>query len=367
VPEAEQRVELGGPVDVLMAGANELDPTPRGRSLNLLIRASAEPAGGQWGPRGLYDPNPWVQRQAVEALAARLPETESAQALEAFIERADVDPYVRGTAGLRLARIGRTQGLPTLTAAWQGEPEPWRRAPLAAAALAMGDTSALAPLSAVLASGDLPLEVDFVLDLGRAGLLDVVPALREGEKVIEEELRLPYAAARIALGDPSGEGALRRALSSDIVELRLEALDYLTRMREPAATALLRKARSNDSELVRWYAQLALVSRSQVDVDRLSAGYASEDLEVRVMAVRFAGELGIAESLSKRDERVAREVVRLALNADEPTLREAALRALLDLGLDGEEEVLQRNLGNEYLAVRVEAAGALLLLDPQRG
>ena len=104
----------------------------------------------------------------------------------------------------------------------------------------------------------------------------------------------------------------------------------------------------------------------QADVDRLTAGYGSDDLEVRVMSVRFAGELGLSDGLSKRDEKVARDVVRLALHADEPTLREAAMKALLDLGLDGEEDVLRRNLGNEYLAVRVEAAGTLLLLA-QRG
>ncbi len=361
VPEAEQRVDLGGPMDVLTQAANDLDPTPRGRALGLLVQSSDQPAGGEWGPRGLYDPSPWVQRQVVEALATRLPEPESAAALRVVAERSDVDPYVRATAGFRLAAAGDTSAREALSHGWKTEKQSWRRAPLAAAALAAGDTEALQTASGALASGDVALEVDFVLDLGRAGLTELLPALREGGEVVEEELVLPYAAARVALGDASGEGPLRRALSNSDEIHRLEALDYLSRMHEPAATALLRKARSNDSDVVGWYATLALAGRGEQAAERLIAGMGSDDNEVRRLALRFAGELGQGGLGSKKDVRLAREVLATGLAADEPTLREAALRGLLAMGVDGERPNIELNLGNEYLAVRVEAAAVLLL------
>ncbi len=169
LPESDAARDRGTAVEILTRAADDAEPGPRGRALGLLIRASREPGGGEWGARALWDPDAWVQREAVHALAERLPEPASRDLLIDYVGRDTAEPYVRGSAALALARSGSTDTRDALAAAWRAEPAPWRAAPLQLAAAVLGDAEAIEPLARTIASGELPLEVDFVLDVGTSG------------------------------------------------------------------------------------------------------------------------------------------------------------------------------------------------------
>lgn len=368
LPDAVQVVPVQEPGEILVDAASNPDPTPRARALHLLIAVAVEPGGGEWGARALGDPDPWVQRRGMDALAKRLPEPESARLLRDYALRTDSlsDPYVRGAAALRLAWAGQADEplRDAMSTAWRAEDAGWRQAPLALAAAVLGDDAAIEPLTAAISRGNVALEVEFVLDLGKSGLIALVPALREGGGWVEDELRLPYSVAQVALGDPSGEGALRKALSDADPEVRLEALDYLSRMHDPTSVALLRRARDHGTDLVRWYAALALAGRHAASSDLFERAMLDGDRDVRLLAVRFAAEAASdpVGAPGRKAVRVARRVVKDGLADPDPEVRSTSLQAMATLGVDGEEDSVEAGLTDEYLDVRVEAAGTMLLL-----
>lgn len=365
LPEAEEALPADLDAQAVLAGAAASpEPSLRARALGLLIRHSSAGGGGEWGPRALWDPSPWVQRAGIEALQARLPEAASIELLEGYVQREGLDPYVRARAALALgpasqaARHGIDQ-------AWQAADLPWERAPLALAAALFGDPSAIAALAEALSTGEIALDVDFVLTVGRSGLTDLLPALAEGAEYVEEELRLPFAVARVELGDPSGEQVLRRALSSPNEELRLEALDYISRMEGPTADALLRRARGSGPDLVRWYAELALAARGAGPADLWERAMGEPDHEVRALGVRFAAEAGRSRPGDRRTARSLRRVLLQALDDLDPGVRIAALQAAAAVEGEDLQALLLSNLRHPQEGVRVEAAGALLARGPR--
>ncbi|MBW2254983.1 MAG: HEAT repeat domain-containing protein [Deltaproteobacteria bacterium] len=361
-------VEVPTPLQVLDAAAASLDPSTRGQALGHLVATDPAPGAAGWAQRGLHDPEPWVQRQVVEALAARLDEPETVQVLEGYTGREGIDPHVRACAAIRLVEHGHTDVAEVLSTAWRAEGSAWRRAPLALAAVRLGDSDALSPLSRALSRGEIALEVEFMLEVGRSGLVDLVPALQEGTEWVEPELLLAFAAARLALGDTTAETELRRALSSSEILERLEALDYLSRLRGPTAEALLRRARLGPG-VVRWYASLALLARGEGDPDLFERAMASDDREVRALSVRFAGmaEHGEEGGRARKIQRSARTAVRLGLADQDAVVRRSALEAIAHLGLEGEEPWLEAALLDDDLAIRVAAAGTMRRLAVRAG
>lgn len=352
------------PLDVLVAAADDLDPTPRARALRQLVEHTDAPAGGSWSQRALLDPSPWVQRAGVEGLRARLSEPESVTRLEAYVERDAADPYVRGLAARALgpdSRVARE----AMERARRAARRPWGRAPLAFAAAVLGDAEALEPLARDLASGELALETDFLLAIGESGLTGLLPALREAGDAVEEELELPVAAARLALGDREAEPLLRRALLESDVERGFEAIDVLAHLEHPAADDLLRRARNNGPGMVRRYAELVLAARAADPVPLLRAA-TDPDPELRSLAMRFAAEMALRAPEQGTVVRQARRVVERGLADELPNVRLAALDAAtrVDLGLDA--SLLRDNLNHPLEAIRLGAAGALLAHPPAR-
>jgi len=362
LPEAETVVGNVVPETILATAAESSDPTPRARSLGLLIATSDKPGDGDWAKRALEDADPWVQRAGVYALSDRLQDPGSVTLLEDFVAT-EADPYVRGAAGLRLASTGSEKAKALLAAAWRAEGELWRIAPLALAATALGDTEAIPPLKQAIRKGELALDIDFLMDLAQSGQSELLPALREGAAYVENELRLPYAVALITLGDPSGEQAIRKALGSRDVQECLEALDYLAVLRHTSANTLLKKARSNHSHHVRTYAELVLASRQADSTDILAKAADDEDPEIRALAVRYAADAALNPTAHRKVARFGHSVVSDGLMDPDPSVRTEAMRAAAKLVLRGEAEALQRNLQDPYEALRIEAAGTLLQLQ----
>lgn len=369
LPETASGIALQAPTQILEGGANDLEPGHRGHALGFLIATSPEPAGGEWGPRALYDPDGWVQRQGVTALVGRLHEPATRVLLLDYVRRASGDPYSRGFAGVRLrnldgddARIARE----ATAAAWRAETQRWRQAPLALAALLLGDDEASGPLTGALARGDLALEPDFLVDVGRSGRPDLLASLQEGADWVEPELELVYAVARLSLGDPSGEQILRKALTSPDIGVQLEALEHLASLRNDEADALLRRASGQGTGLVRQTAQLALAARGQAPSEVIVTAATAPDDEIRASAVRFAGErlAGTAAStaLSRRDARALEEVLQAGLRDLDPEVRRAAVRGIAAARLPDRPLLLSGSLTDDALDTRLQAAGALLTL-----
>ena len=361
LPDNVRRVERRAPSEVLALGAADDDPVARARALELLIRLSDEPAGGAWARRALFDPEPWVQRKAVVALAERTDEPETRELLRDWVVRSSgvTDPYVRCAGALALYRAGERGLSEPLRALWVEETEAWRAAPLQLAAVVYGDTSAFEPLSSSISRGDLALEIDFVLEVGQTGAAALLPAFQEGQEWVEEELSLPYAVARAGLGDAQGFAVLRQALTDPDEQRRLESLDYISRLEGSDSVALLRRARTTGG-LAGRYAELALAARGEAPIAVFESAIRDPDRAVRVLAVRFVADAG--ERLeSRKVRRLADRILRQGLEDSDPVVRLGTLRSLGRLGLGASQAFVQRDLTDEYVNIRVEAAGALLL------
>ena len=345
-------VEAKPATEVLTAAAESLDPTPRARALYWLIRTDDV---ATWGPRAAYDPSPWVQRVAVDALTERGAAGE--EQLLGLATRAGVDPSVRAAAALELPQ----GSAPALHGAWREAPSPWDRAPLALAAHHHGDADALDALARAVATGELHLDLRFVEALAPYGGSGLQESLRTAQRRVEEELGSAIAAARLAIGDPRGEGPLRDALNGDVGD-RMEALDILARLDHPEAVPLIRRARGGAPELVQWYVDLLLVAREGVDPGRMLEAQQATDPEVRRLAVGTAALALTGGSANRRAAKAAHEVLMESLSDPDATVRQQAARAAGELALSDAAELLEPLLTDDVPAVRLEAAGALRIL-----
>jgi hypothetical protein len=362
LPEAAEEVVLLAPLGVLNEGANSDDPSLRGRALDLLIRTAPEADLAKWGKRAMWDPDGWVQRTAVDALSARIASPAAVAALDDFVRRKDdlADPYARSAAAIRLHAAGHTEVAEAIAAAWRAERAPWRAAPLQLAAVRLGDSAALAPLSKALASADIGLEPAFMLDVGASGQAELVGPLSRGDEWVEDEMRLAFDTARFLLGDDSAGKALERALDGPDPLVALEALDYLTAIPGERSAILIRKGRSGGTDLARVYANLALAARGEGDLGAFSQAILDLDPEVRALAARFAAEAAAQPQASRKATRNAKRILELALTDEDMEVRIAALQAAAAVGVLVAEPPVRVHLADELLAVRIEAAGALL-------
>lgn len=362
LPESSADITVVAPIGVLAEGASSDEPSVRARALDLLIRTGPTADHEGVATRALWDPDAWVQQEAVRALADRMDETTAVSLLEAFVRRTDAlaDPYAKGAAAVRLASAGHLGTRDALHQAWTQERAPWRAAPVQLGALMMGDEEALAPLAAALANGDIALETGFLLDVGRSGQSGLAPALAEGADWIEDEVMLPYAIARLMLGDDSGARPLEQALNGDDPLVALEALDYLVELDHDKVIGLVRKARTGGTDLSQAYARMALAARGEEKTDIFLEAMTSLDPEIRAIAARLSVRAATNPDLDRKADRVARRVLETTLTDESIQVRLAALRAATRVGVLLPEPPVRAHLADELLAVRVEAAGALL-------
>lgn len=355
LPERPESIPEQAPLEVLESGAAALDPALRARALELLISE----VGPGWSARALGDPSPWVQRAAVRALIHR-DDPESHSQLERFTGQPDRDLIVRSLAAVWMPSPGIAR---SIAGAWRREPEPWRRVPLALAALVNGEPDARDGLTEALQTGELPLEIELILELGHTGDTALLPSLEIAQGRVEEEIELAIAAARLLLGDAAAEQPFRRAVSGSDVERRLEALDYLVEIERPAATALLRRARSEGPELVSWYVDLALAARSGTDPELFSRAARDPDREVRQLAVRFSRLAAAGGTSNKKVAKAVRRGILEALTDPDTAVRIEAVRAARGLALLEAQPAVAALLADSSQQLRIEAAGTLLSLQ----
>lgn len=351
LPEESGAVEARPPLEVLEEFAASEDPSLRARALRILV--AHDPS--TWGARALFDPDGWVQRQGARSLRDR-PEGEAL--LDAFVARSTGDVYARTEVALHRAEA-------PITDAWRAETDRYRAAPLAYGAVLHGDAEALPPLVQAVSRGELALEEDFVRSLGRCRSFDSAPAgacdalldaLKAGEEWVEEELHLAYGAARMLLGDPSGEQLLRKGLAGDL-RSQVATVDQLAFLDSAEATALLNRAAGSSESLVQSYAGLVLASRGAGSIEPFQKAAASSTDEQRALAARFIG-----VRLKRGERKFVRQLEQLLDNlaVDLATdVRQAAIEAAIDAGLTDSARY-RRALTDESPAIRILAAGRLL-------
>ncbi len=348
--------------ELLVEGAEDLDVSVRRRALALLVQVSPEPASSSWGERGLWDPSPVVQGAVIEALAEQLPRPESLLALQRYVARPHVDPYRRCAAASRLARSGDTAAAPVVIAAYRDEAELWRAAPCALAAAELGDAEALATLEEALQLGELPLELVFIADLGRSGLA-LGPMIRDNLDGLEEELQLPLAGALLGLDEAGGAAMFRQALSSEDDEVYLEAVDLLTAQvpGSPAGQSAVRLLRRSSRRVA---TDLALIELGAADPGEAIETLLSLDREERAQAARALGGwlASPAADGNRRMRNLSHQALLAALQDEEELVQLAAIRSLTSTGRPEDAEALTPLLEEGSLQIRVEAAGAVLML-----
>ena len=343
---------------VLETASADLEVTLRRRALELLVRLVPDEGGGQYALRGLYDPNPYVKQAVADALLLRTQDPVSHQRLVEFVMRDDVDDYSRGSIALDLALDGYQDHAPVIAQAWRVAGDGWAAAPLALAAAVMGDTSAVDALGAMLREGEFPLEIAFFLDLGRSGLVDLVPSMEAALASVEEELRLPLAASLVDLQSDCGARVFQDALRSDDVMLALDAIDYLGQMEGPVAWRLMRLARRNRHPVVKRYADLVLLGRGFGNARVAVRSFQSDDRELRAMALDSLA----AGCASGACQALARRTMKQALADEELQVLLAAVGGMAAVGRAQDQALLLPLLDHDDWLVRVEAAGALLVL-----
>ena len=127
-------VEAVSPVEILVAGTTSEQPSLRARALALLIASSAEKGGGPYALQALGDPDPWVQKNAVDVLTHRLNDEECVERLFQYLSRDDdyVSAEAQGRAALRLPDAGFTARLDAYQNRFQQEEgRLWRTSPWA--------------------------------------------------------------------------------------------------------------------------------------------------------------------------------------------------------------------------------------------
>lgn len=302
-PTAGAALSVARPADprvglVLEAGAAALEPAVRRRALAALVATSSEPAGGAWARRGQYDPNPYVQRAVIAALATRDGDAAAIDLLAAWVAP---DAWTRAEAALALARVAPPR-VP-------GGDEPGLRL---ARAVARDEAAAL-ELASAIAAGRAPAERWFWSAVGTSGLVALIPAIQAALATTDEEAAPQLAAALRRLDAQAGRAALGPVWTGEEAGA-IEALGLL----RGAGPEPLREAAAAAPGVARQLAELALMGLGErpLSADAL----ADPDPEVRAEAARAIGarlarepdasgaakaRLALVGALSDRDEAVS--------------------------------------------------------------
>jgi HEAT repeat protein len=357
---------------VLSELATSTDPVLRGEALSVELLALEAPAGGPRLGAALYDPSPWVQRQGVEVLLARLAEPEAQDALVAYAKRPDVSPHTACTA----AQQGGARGPASLTdaltavvhARLEQERRPWLRLPclLALAASGRASPDQDAELEGVLLEGSLPLDASFVRHLFRTAPPAVDPALGALPELVEDVMLLPVVVGLVERDHPAAERRLQELLRRQDAELALGLALSLGELDGELARTTLRSLGSHEDALVAQTARLLLSARGPTPAADLERALQSDELEMRLLALELLGQAlprVRAEGGQRALERLASQALDTALAAERPRERAAGLVLLAAVGGPRARERAVELLSAEEAELRLEAARAVTALS----
>lgn len=358
-------------VPVLAELAASTDPGLRGAALSVELLALEAPAGGARLGAALYDPSPWVQRQGVEVLLARLAEPEAQQALVVYARRPDVSPHTACTA----AQLAAASGPPALSEQLREavlvrlaqEQRSWLRLPCLLALAASGGASEeeSGELVSVLEEGQLPLDALFVRHLLRTAPAAADPALGALPELVEEVVLLPVVVGLVERGHPAAERRLQELLKQQNTELALGLALSLGELDSELARSTLRGLTGHEHPLIAETARLLIAARGPSPAGELERALQSDELEVRLLALKLLGETlrrVRAEGGQRALERLAGQALDRALAAERPRERAAGLALLVDVGGNRARERAAELLTADEAELRLEAARAVTAL-----
>jgi hypothetical protein len=340
-------VAVGTPDEVLDEAASASDPTLRGIALYWRLVGVDAAELTRWVMQGTYDPEVWVQRQVADALLQRLDVSQVREMLGDYVGRAAGDPYVRG----RVARGLAAASLPEASAiegTWR-RVETWKGAPLALAALQIGDAEAITVIGAALRSAEVRDDDEFFAAVGQSGMPDLAEAAAAGAALAEDATAVRLSLLRGLLGDGPGAKVWRDALRDADGRVQQDAVGLLLPLPpELRAQWAAEAKRASDKAAKEMAALFASPSG-----DRLVKAAKHDSAVVRRLVQVLARELTGAE---------AAPVVALGLRDDDHDVRRGALRIAALLGVTSERATIEALARDPRREVRVAAAGALLVL-----
>ncbi len=355
----------------LYAGAESLDVSVRLLSAHDIVRYRPEPSGGDFTQRFLLDPSPYVQRAALQALLERLDTGDDSTALALLIDnlhRGDLDPYTWGHLAHSLVDVVEGEDTALIGTKWESESASYLVLPLALAAAEVGNTAALAALTAAIEVAEVPLELTFFDDCGEADL-PISETIMESFERLEQVLHIPAVVCALELGEESAEADLReRIRSTENPEQALEVLDFLveanTYAGEGAVHRLLTEASNSSDPIISAYGQGALLSFGEGDPGVVIEFATSIDRDVRVIAfaclTRWWDRFG---HTSTRQQRLSyHKAIIDALDDTNIVVVLAAIEAIGHFAHPDDTALMDALLESEDSMVRVRAASALLRL-----
>lgn len=345
--DAAEAGPVRSPPEALADAAQSEDPRVRARAIAYQIAVG----GAGAADAGLRDESDWVRFAAVDALGGRGDDDCRVQLLRVVADPS-FEPAVRARAAMWVPTSATAQ---VMAAAASKERNPWRAAPMALAAVRLGEPSARDGLYRALASGEFGYEITFFQALADSADPSLVPSLREAYERAEPELLASLAAVRAALGDGEAGAELRRLLGGPDDAARMEVVDLLVRISPDVAASWLTKA-AERRDVVGTYAALVGAARAEGDAKAFVRAATHDDPDMREVA-----QLALAYVPAGRPTgRYARTVL-LGLEDEDARVRSAACRVAGALRLSEAAPLLHAALTDESGLVRVEAAGALLL------
>jgi len=366
VVDPSVRAGVDGPALALLDQyAQDVDGPTRAAALEVLVRASVDPAGGRFGVAATWDPEPWVQRAALRALSQRGNEPESVARLAELAARSDVDPSVRCRAAVLLPTPVSESVQAATRAGWERAPL-WRGLPCAAADAGWGSEAARDRVLEAVEQGAMALDPDLVRTLAAIELAGLEGALVSGLEAADELVRPALTTALLVRGDPAGLAAVRDSLSDADPLVRMEAVLLLAPIDRPEATQQLAKAANDTPE--GQVASLVLAAREGSGFRVFEEAFDSDNRDIRRAAVRYGGEHVQREesaSSGRSSRKRCEKLLARALVEPDPSTRAEALRQTGLLGMTGLRPVVEALLADTDAEdhVRIAAAGALVSLD----
>lgn len=364
LPEKTVAVDAQAPLQILHLAAADASPGLRAQGLRSLILYSKTPE--QAAHRALWDPDGWVQRQAIRALARRKPSSCWPESAERLLARTDdlADPFAQSEAVFALLDESGVNLQDAMRIHLDRPLAPWQGAPLWFAANAAGLDGGVDRLHTAISDGDLAFDPEFLRALGQADPSSTLPALQAGQPWAEEQLADAYLAARLALGDATAVAELEQGITGDDAMRAIEILDYLAHVDTPEATTLLNAAKRSNEPLVTDYAEILLAARGAADPAVFKTTFSDPNSDIYRLSLEHLPALLASHPNDKSAAKVARSALQTTLKT--PLADDLVLLALSvaesnpDLVSATDIEVF---LTHELLGIRAQAAAALLAGD----
>jgi hypothetical protein len=343
--------------EMLVEAASSTELRLRELGLETLILTTERAGAGEWGPRGVWDPNFRIQLSTVRALGNRLHEPESRELLLTVVKREQVEPHVRCSAASLLGDAEARQLLPLIRMEYAGESSGRARISCALAGMELGDPEAEVSLLAGLQEDELPLDPFFIRSLGQRLSSEHVAALAQALEWAEEGFAMELAGAAAQLDIAAGWKILASSLASEDQLEGLESLDVLIGLPvSRRSTALLQEQRREGSLAGRgadmW---LELQEGRHASLRR---SWESEDRDLRVLAVEMAT-LALSSDAPARLARESRDLLSQALVDEAMVVRLAALRGLRLHANTAQLRALIRKLEHADESEQLEVAVAI--------